>query len=98
MLVAKKNGLVRICGDYELTVNQAAKLDTYPLLHIDDLIASLLGGKRFTRLDLAHAYQQIELDEESRQLVVINTHRGLFHYNRLPFGIALAPSIFQWTM
>ena len=43
---------------------------------------------------------KIELGEESQQLVVINAHtrRGLFHHNRLPFGIASAPAIFQWTM
>ncbi|XP_041379565.1 uncharacterized protein LOC121392407 [Gigantopelta aegis] len=29
--VIKRDGTVRICGDYKLTVNQAAKLDTYPL-------------------------------------------------------------------
>ena len=56
------------------------------------------GGKKFTKLDLAHAYQQIPLDEESRKLVVINTQKGLFRYNRLPFGIASAPAIFQRTI
>ena len=30
--------------------------------------------------------------------MVVNTHRGLFHYNRLPFGIASAPAIFQRVM
>ena len=29
--VVKTNGSIRICGDYKVTVNQAAKLDTYPL-------------------------------------------------------------------
>ena len=96
--VVKKDGSVRICGEYKLTVNQASKLDTYHLPRIDHLFMSLLGGRRFTKLDLAHAYQQIELEEESRQLMVINTHRGLFRYNRLPFEIASAPAIFQRTM
>ena len=30
-----------------------------------------------------------------KKYVVVNTHRGLFHYNRLPFGIPSAPGIFQ---
>ena len=39
--VLKKDGTVRICGDYKLTVNQASKADSYPLPKIDDLFASL---------------------------------------------------------
>jgi len=30
VLVLKKDGTVRICGDYKLTVNQAIKADSYP--------------------------------------------------------------------
>ena len=96
--VLKKDGTVRICGDYKLTVNQAAKADSYPLPKIDDLFAALAGGKTFSKLDLANAYQQIQLDEHSRKIVAINTHKGLFQYNRLPFGVSAAPSIFQQTM
>ena len=96
--VLKKDGTVRICGDYKLTVNQGSKIDSYPLPKIDDLFASLAGGKTFTKLDLANAYQQIPLDEQSKKIVAINTHKGLFQYNRLPFGISAAPSIFQRTM
>uniref|UniRef100_A0A914UXR7 RNA-directed DNA polymerase n=1 Tax=Plectus sambesii TaxID=2011161 RepID=A0A914UXR7_9BILA len=40
----------------------------------------------------------MELDGESKKLVVINTHRGLFQYNRLPFGVSSAPAIFQQVM
>ena len=75
--VIKRDGSVRICGDYKLTVNQAAKLDPYPLPKIEDLFAQLAGGKTFTKLDFAHAYQQIELDEDSKDCVTINTHKGL---------------------
>ena len=44
---------------------------------------------------MSQAYQQLLLDEPSRKLVVINTPKDLFEYNRLPFGIAFAPGIFQ---
>ena len=96
--VVKQDGTIRICGDYKMTVNQAAKQDIYPLPRVDDLLASLAGGKHFTKLDLAHAYLQVPLDEESRQFVTVNTEKGLYQYTRLPFGVSSAPSIFQRTM
>jgi transposase InsO family protein len=96
--VVKSDGSVRICGDYKLTANQVAKLDTYPLPRIEDIYASLSGGTIFSKLDLEHAYQQICLDEDSKKYTTINTTKGLFQYERLPFGIASAPSIFQRIM
>ena len=96
--VVKHDGSIRICGDYKVTINHAAKVDSYPLPRVEDLFASLGQGKSFSKLDLAHAYQQILLDENSKQYVVINTHKGLYQYNRLLFGVASAPSIFQRTM
>ena len=81
-----------------MTINSVSKLDRYPIPKIEDLLATLSGGTSYTKLDLKQAYQQLELDEESRQFVVINTHKGLFRYNRLPYGISSAPGIFQRTM
>ena len=40
----------------------------------------------------------MELDEDSKKYTTINTHKGLFEYNRLCFGIASAPGIFQRTI
>ena len=96
--VLKKNGKVRICGDYKLTVNQASPTETYPLPLIDELFTSMSGGKYFSKLDLENAYLQLPLDSASKQFVTINTHRGLFQYNRLPFGVASAPAVFQRHM
>ena len=96
--IVKEDGTIRICGDYKQTINQAAKLDNYPVSKIEDLYAALGGGTEFTKLDLSQAYQQLELDEESQAYTTINTHEGLFRYKRLPFGISSAPGIFQCTM
>ena len=49
-------------------------------------------------LDMSQAYQQILSDEASRMYVVINTHRGLFQSNRLPFGVSSVPGIFHMLM
>jgi hypothetical protein len=89
---------VRICGDFKFTINPVAKLDRYPLPRTGDMLANLSGGTSFSKLDLSQAYQQIALDQETQKLVVINTHKGLFRYTRLPFGVSSAPGIFQRIM
>ena len=93
--VVKHDGSVRICGDCKLTINQVAETDVYPLPRIEDLFVSLSGGKTFSKLDLAHAYQQVPIDDNSRKYTTINTQKGLYCYNHLPFGVSSAPSIFQ---
>ena len=62
------------------------------------IFATLAGGKKFSKLDLSQAYQQLLLNKESSKLVTINTHRGLYRYSRLPFGVASAPAMFQQVM
>ena len=96
--VPKRDGKLHLCGDYKVTCNPMLEMDKYPLPKPDDLFATIAGGKSFTKIDLTNAYQQMILDEDSRDLVTINTHKGLYRYIRLPFGVASAPAIFQKTM
>ena len=84
--VVKRDGTVRHC---KLTVNQAALTDTYPLPRIADLFAYLAGGIILCKLDLAHAYPHIPLNEDSKELVTVNTQTRLFQYPRLHLGFTL---------
>ena len=92
--VLKSDRIVRICGDFKVTLNSVSKLDHHSIPKIEDLFATLSGGKLFSKLDVSQAYQQVELYDVSKQYTVINTHKELFQYRRLPFGIASAPGIF----
>ena len=87
--ILRPDDSIRICGDYKSTVNQVSNLDSYPIPKVEDLLATLGGGERFTKLDMSQAYQQLQLDDESKQYTTINTHKGLFQYTRLPYGIFL---------
>ena len=46
--IVKNDQSIRICGDYKVTMNQASKLDNYPIPKADDLFATLAGGQKFT--------------------------------------------------
>ena len=96
--VIKPDGSIRLCGDYKATLNAQLIVDTYPMPSIDDLQEKLNGGILFSKLDLSRAFTQIELEEVSKTYVTITTHKGLFQYNRLPFGVASAPAIHQRAM
>ena len=96
--VVKPDATVRLCGDYKLTVNKASSMEQYPIPKMEDLFATLGQGEKYTKLDMRHAYQQIVLDEGSKKYLTINTHKGLFVYNRMPFGVSSSPAIFQRTM
>lgn len=97
--VAKNNNEgIRICGDYKQTVNRASPCDYYPLPRTEDIFATLKGGQKFSKLDLSHAYQQLELDAETQELLTVNTHQGLYQPTRLQFGVHSATGIFQREM
>lgn len=96
--VAKKDGSLRICGDYRCTVNRVVKPDVYPIPTVAELFSRLAGGVIFSKLDLKQAYQQLVLDDAAAELLTINTHRGLFRARRLQFGVSTAVSIFQRFM
>ena len=96
--ILKSTGAVRICGDYKVTINRAVKVDKYPIPNISDLFTQLAGGTLYTTLAMSNAYQQVVLDEESRLLTTINTSKGLFASERLPFGVSSFPGIFQRIM
>ena len=96
--VKKDDGTIRICGDYKLTVNPASESDSFPVPKTEDLLATLNGGIKFTKLDMSQAYQQLLLDVKSQEMCTINTHKGLFQPTRLQYGIHAASGIFQREM
>ena len=53
------------------------------------------GHSYFSKIDLSKGYFQCELDEESKQLTVFATPKGLYRLKRLVMGFTCASEIFQ---
>ncbi|KHJ97663.1 hypothetical protein OESDEN_02354 [Oesophagostomum dentatum] len=82
----------------EFVADLKKALHQHPLPTAEEVFTKLNGGQLFTQIDFAEAYLQVEVEEESKEMLTINTHRGLFRYNRLPFGVKSAHGIFQQIM
>ena len=95
VVVKKSNGSIRLCADFSTGLNDSLMLHQHPLPTAEDIFTKLNGGTVFSQIDFADAYLQVEVNDNSKELLTINTHRGLFRYNRLPFGVKSAPGIFQ---
>lgn len=87
----------RLVIDYR-QVNKKLIGDKYPLPRIDDILDQLGRAKFFSNLDLIQGFLQIDLDEDSKDITSFSTDKGSFRFNRLPYGIKVAPNSFQRMM
>ncbi|KAK3796325.1 hypothetical protein RRG08_021348 [Elysia crispata] len=81
-IVSKKKALqgqpkaqIRVCGDYSVTVNPQLETHRHPIPKPEDLIRRLGGGHYFSKIDLADAYNQIQLSPASQEKLALGTHR-----------------------
>lgn len=98
VIVRKPSGALRLCADYSTGLNDTLLSHHYPIPAPDKIFSTLANCSIFSQIDLSDAYLQLQVDDESRKMLTINTHRGLFTFNRLCPGVKPASGIFQQTM
>ena len=86
-----------MCLDFRI-LNTNTIRPAFPLPNVNEMLDSLHGAKYFSSIDLGNAYYQVELEEESKEKTAFSTKYGQYYFNRMPFGIAAAPSTFQKLM
>ena len=94
VVVPKPGGDIRLCVDMR-KANEAIIRERHPIPTVDEVLYNVNGSKVFSKLDLKWGFHQIELQEESRNITTFITHKGLFRYKRLMFGISSAPELYQ---
>ncbi|XP_057305378.1 uncharacterized protein K02A2.6-like [Hydractinia symbiolongicarpus] len=92
--VPKKNGKIRLCVDMR-RANTAIIREKHPIPKLEEILPLLNGATVFSKIDLREGYHQIELAEESRNITAFITHKGIFRYKRLIYGISSAFEHFQ---
>jgi len=93
-IITKKDGSLRICGDYR-GLNRVTVPDSYPMPLISDILRRFHDCTIFSSIDLAKAYHQIPVHPESIQKTAVTTPFGLFEYCKMPFGLRNASQTFQ---
>jgi hypothetical protein len=97
VVIVKQNGKYRFCVDYR-NLNRHTKPTIYPMQRSDEMFEALGGKSVFSNLDAVRGYHQIEVAETDRWKTAFLTHRGLYHYKRMLFGLKTAPAVFQRFM
>ncbi|GBN61323.1 Transposon Ty3-G Gag-Pol polyprotein [Araneus ventricosus] len=96
VIVEKPNGNLRLCLDPR-DLNKVIKREHYQIPSADDIISRLEGKKICNNsvVDLKDGFWHVPLDEVSSEICTFNTPFGRYKFNKMPFGIASAPEIFQ---
>ena len=94
VLVKKKDGTTRFCVDFR-KLNKITTPLAVPLPLVDDLLGVLGKAVYFSSLDLISGYWQIMMNEADKEKTAFCTsHRGLYQFKVMPFGLMNAPGLF----
>jgi len=97
VVVKKPDGSNRICFDFR-KLNKITVFDPDPMPQMSDIFAELSGSLYYSKFDFCNGYWQVPMVEEDKDLTTFITHRGLYRFKVMPFGLVNAPATFSRIM
>ena len=97
VVIAYCNGKPCFCVDYR-KLNTLTIPDKFPLPWQAEIMQALSESQVLSMLNALSGFTQLSLAEEDKEKTTFRTHRGLYQFKRLPFGLCNRPSIFQRVM
>ena len=97
VMVRKPDGSNRVCVDYR-KLNKITVFNPEPMPRMEEIFAELSGSNFYSKFDLSKGYWQIPMKAEDRDVTTFITHRGLFRFKVMPYGLVTAPATFSRLM
>lgn len=94
MVIVRQPNKLRICIDPK-SLNKALRRSHYIMPTLEDVLYKLPRARIFTLVDARDAFLQCRLDEESSFTTTFWTPWGRKRWLKLPFGVSVAPEIYQ---
>ena len=94
MVTVAKPEKIRLCIDPK-PLNRALLRSHYHMPTLEDVLYKLPKARIFTLVDARDAFLQCKLDDESSRLTTFWTPWGRMRWLKLPFGVSVAPEIYQ---
>jgi hypothetical protein len=87
VIVVKNDGKsLRLCVNYK-GLNDITENQPYPIPRADEMTREASKFKFLTKLDAVSSFWQLSVEPNSRHKTAFITHRGLFEWRALPFGL-----------
>lgn len=94
LLTKKKDGSMRLCVDYR-KLNRIIIKERFPFPNMEEQLDKLQEERYFSTLDLENGFFHVPVNKQSRKYTAFCCHKGIFEFNKTPFGLCNSPCSFQ---